>query len=114
MIYRFFLAALSALLALPACAAETHVAVAANFTEPAKEIAAGFEKATGHKTVLAFGSSGAFYTQITQGAPFEVFLSADPERPTKAETEGLTVPGTRFTYAIGRLVLYSTTPGLVD
>lgn len=108
------LAALSALLALPALAAETHVAVAANFTEPAKEIAAGFEKATGHKAILSFGSSGAFYTQIAHGAPFEVLLSADAERPARAEQAGLAVPGTRFTYAIGRLVLYSTTPGLVD
>lgn len=114
MIYRLYVAALSALLAIPASAAETHVAVAANFTEPAKEIAAGFEKATGHTAVLSFGSSGAFYTQIIQGAPFEVFLSADAERPTKADNEGFTVPGTRFTYASGRLVLYSTTPGLVD
>src|SRR4051794_33860265 len=101
MICRLFLAALSTLFAIPAFAAETHVAVAANFSEPAKEIAAGFEKATGHRAVLIFGSSGAFYTQITQGAPFEVFLSADAERPTKAENEGLTVLGTRFTYAIG-------------
>lgn len=114
MIYRLCLAALSALLAMPAFAAETHVAVAANFTEPAKEIAVGFEKATGHKAVLSFGSSGTIFTQITQGAPFEVFLSADAERPVRAEKEGFTVAGTRFTYAIGRLVLYSTAPGLVD
>jgi len=98
----------------PALAADTQVAVAANFTEPAKEIAAGFEKTTGHKAVLAFGASGAFYTQISHGAPFEVFLSADAERPTKTEKDGLAVPGTRFTYAIGQLVLYSATPGLVD
>ena len=108
------LTALVSLLAIPAFAAETQVAVAANFTEPAREIAAGFEKATGHKAVLAFGASGAFYTQISHGAPFEVFLSADAERPAKAEQEGLTVPGTRFTYAVGQLVLYSTTPGLID
>lgn len=114
MIRRLCLAVLIAFLTIPAFAAETHVAVAANFTEPAREIAASFEKATGHKAVLAFGSSGAFYTQMTQGAPFEVFLSADTERPAMAEKEGFTVPGTRFTYAIGRLVLYSTTPGLVD
>ena len=100
--------------ALPALAAETQVAVAANFTEPAKQIAAGFEKATGHKAVLAFGASGAFYTQISHGAPFEVFLSADTERPAKVEQDGLAVPGTRFTYAIGQLALYSATPGLVD
>ena len=97
-----------------AAAGETQVAVAANFTAPVKEIAAAFHKATGNTATLSFGSSGAFYTQVTQGAPFEVFLSADAERPQKAEAAGLTVPGTRFTYAVGRLVLYSTTPGLVD
>jgi molybdate transport system substrate-binding protein len=105
---------LGAMLSAPLSAAQTQVAVAANFTEPAKQIAAAFEKATGHKAVLAFGASGAFYTQISHGAPFDVFLSADSERPTKADQEGLSVPGSRFTYAVGRLVLYSTTPGLVD
>ena len=62
----------------------THVAVAANFTEPAKEIAALFKQKTGHEAVLSFGASGAFFTQITHGAPFEVFLSADSERPKAA------------------------------
>jgi len=100
--------------AAPAVAADTQVAVAANFTEPAKDIAAAFAKATGHNAVLSFGSSGAFYTQMAHGAPFEVFLSADADRPRKAEQDGLAVPGTRFTYAIGRLVLYSTKAGLVD
>ncbi|MGI4880460.1 MAG: molybdate ABC transporter substrate-binding protein [Janthinobacterium lividum] len=100
--------------AAPLSAAETQVAVAANFTEPAKEIAAAYRKATGNTAVLSFGSSGAFYTQMSHGAPFEVFLSADADRPKKAEQDGLGVPGSRFTYAIGRLVLYSTTPGLVD
>jgi molybdate transport system substrate-binding protein len=97
-----------------AFAAETQVAVAANFTEPAKEIATAFKAATGHTAVLSFGASGGFYTQITRGAPFEVFLSADPDRPKRAEQDGVGVPGTRFTYAVGRLVLYSKTPGLVD
>lgn len=100
--------------AAPALAADTQVAVAANFTEPAKEIAAAFKAQTGHTAVLSFGSSGQFYTQMAHGAPYEVFLSADAERPQKAEHEGLGVPGTRFTYAVGRLVLYSKTPGLVD
>lgn len=95
-------------------AAETTVAVAANFTEPAKEIAAAFARATGHKAQLAFGPSGTFHTQISRGAPFELFLSADAERPARIEQEGLGVAGTRFTYAVGKLVLYSTTPGLVD
>jgi len=97
-----------------AFAAETKVAVAANFTEPAKEIAARFKARTGHDANLSFGSSGQFYAQIANGAPFEVFLSADSERPEKAEADGLGVRGSRFTYAVGRLVLYSKTPGLVD
>ncbi|ATC23330.1 molybdate ABC transporter substrate-binding protein [Caulobacter vibrioides] len=97
-----------------ALAGETKVAVAANFTEPAKAITARFKARTGHDAVLSFGSSGQFYTQIANGAPYEVFLSADVERPQKAEATGLTVPGTRFTYATGRLVLFSRTPGLVD
>ena len=100
--------------ALPAAARDVQVAVAANFTEPAKEIAAAFKAATGDTAVLSFGASGPFYTQITQGAPFEVFLSADAERPAKIDQDGLSVPGTRFTYATGRLVLFSKTPGLVD
>lgn len=102
------------LVTAPAMAADTQVAVAANFTEPAKEIAAAFKVASGHTATLSFGSSGQFYSQIAHGAPFEVFLSADAERPQKAEQEGLAVAGTRFTYAVGRLVLYSKTPGLVD
>ncbi|WP_419320914.1 molybdate ABC transporter substrate-binding protein [Caulobacter sp. ErkDOM-E] len=97
-----------------AMADETRVAVAANFTEPAKAIAARFEASTGHRAILSFGSSGQFYNQIANGAPFEVFLSADAERPTRAEAEGLAMAGTRFTYATGRLVLWSRTPGLVD
>jgi len=100
--------------AAQALAAEARIAVAANFTEPAKEIAAKFEAKTGHRATLSFGSSGQFYAQIANGAPFEVFLSADVERPQKAETDGLAVLGTRFTYATGRLVLWSKTPGLVD
>ncbi|MBO9558602.1 MAG: molybdate ABC transporter substrate-binding protein [Caulobacter sp.] len=98
----------------PALAADTQVAVAANFTEPAKEIAAAFKAKTGHTATLSFGSSGQFYTQMAHGAPYEVFLSADADRPKKAEDEGLAVAGTRYTYAFGRLVLYSKTPGLVD
>jgi molybdate transport system substrate-binding protein len=97
-----------------AAAGEVKVAVAANFTEPAKEIAARFHARTGHEATLSFGSSGQFYAQIANGAPFGVFLSADRERPEKAEAEGYGVPGARFTYATGRLVLFSKTPGLVD
>ncbi len=112
------IAALVALILLigttPALAAETQVAVAANFTEPAKEIAAAFAAKTGHKATLSFGASGQFYAQIANGAPFEVFLSADADRPKQAESAGLAVSGSRFTYAVGQLVLFSKTAGLVD
>jgi molybdate transport system substrate-binding protein len=85
----------------------THVAVAANFTGPAKEIAALFKQKTGREAVLIFGASGNFFTQITHGAPFEVFLSADTERPKAAIDGGFAVPDSLFTYAIGKLVLWS-------
>jgi molybdate transport system substrate-binding protein len=97
-----------------AAAAEAQVAVAANFTEPAKEIAARFRARTGHTAVMSFGASGQFFAQIANGAPFQVFLSADVERPQKAEADGLAVAGTRFTYATGRLVLFSRDARLVD
>ncbi|MDO8959873.1 MAG: molybdate ABC transporter substrate-binding protein [Rhodocyclaceae bacterium] len=95
-------------------AAEVHVAVAANFAAPMKILAMEFEKATGHKALLAFGASGKFYAQIRNGAPFHVLLSADDAVPAKLEQEGLSVPGSRFTYAVGTLVLWSARPGLVD
>ena len=101
-----FLALLTSI-AAPAQAGVTHVAVGANFTEPAKEIAALFKQKTGHEAVLIFGASGAFFTQITHGAPFEVFLSADEERPRLAVENGFAVQDSRFTYAIGKLVLWS-------
>jgi molybdate transport system substrate-binding protein len=100
--------------ALPAQAAQTNIAVAANFTDAANEIAQTFKAKTGHEAVLSFGSTGQFYTQITQDAPFEVFLAADDERPTKAVEEGFAVPGSQFTYAIGKLVLWSKDPDLVQ
>ncbi len=105
--------AFSLLVAGNAFAAETTVAVAANFTDAAKEIAAAFHQKTGHDAVLSFGASGQFYTQITQDAPFQIFLSADNERPKKLVDDGLGVADSRFTYAIGKLVLWSKTPNLV-
>lgn len=95
-------------------AGEVQVAVAANFAAPMRVIAAEFEQATGHKAVLAFGSTGKFYAQIHHGAPFEVFLAADETTPAKLETEGATQRGSRFTYAVGRLVLWSPDTKLVD
>ena len=100
-------AAFASWLAVPAQAGQTNVAVAANFTEPAKEIAALFKQKTGSEAVLSFGASGPFFTQITHDAPFQVFLSADAERPKAAVDGGYAVPGTEFTYAIGKLVLWS-------
>ena len=101
-------------LAVPAAAGEVIAAVAANFTEPAKEIATLFTEKTGHTVTYTFGPSGQFYTQITQGAPFEVFLSADASRPKKAIEEGYAVAGSDFTYAVGKLVLWSADPARVD
>lgn len=101
-------------LSAPAWADEVQVAVAANFTAPMKIIAADFEKATGHKAELSFGATGKFYAQIRNGAPFDVLLAADDETPAKMEKEGLAVPGSRITYAIGALALWSARPGFVD
>lgn len=104
---------LIAVLAGPANAAEITAAVAANFISPFREIATQFERTTGHRLRVVSGSSGNFYTQITNGAPFDVFFSADQERPRLLEEEGAGVNGSRFTYAIGRLVLWSPDPQLV-
>lgn len=95
-------------------AADVTVAVAANFTAPMQKIAEAFTQDTGHKAVLAFGATGKFYAQIRNGAPFQLLLAADKETPAKLEKEGFAVAGTRFTYATGRLVLWSAQPGLVD
>ncbi|WP_455232778.1 molybdate ABC transporter substrate-binding protein [Geopseudomonas aromaticivorans] len=112
---RHCIALLLALLPLAAAQAEeVQVAVAANFTAPMQAIAAEFAKDTGHKALLAFGATGKFYAQIHNGAPFEVFLAADAATPAKLEGEGATLAGSRFTYAIGTLVLWSPREGYVD
>ena len=107
---------LTAALALSAAAqAEVvQIAVAANFTAPARALAEIFARTTGHEAKLSFGATGAFYTQIKNGAPFDILLAADDERPIRLEKEGDTVPGSRFTYGIGQLVLWSGKPGFVD
>src|SRR5574343_991387 len=114
--FRAIIASLAAsfLVVQLAHAEQVSVAVAANFTTPMQKIAAEFEKDTGHKINLAFGATGKFYAQITNGAPFEVFLSADDETPARLEQEGHAVVGSRYTYAIGRLVLWSAQEGKVD
>ncbi|AYN16851.1 molybdate ABC transporter substrate-binding protein [Pseudomonas monteilii] len=107
--------ALASLLAFnTAWADEVQVAVAANFTAPIQAIAKDFEKDTGHKLVAAYGATGQFYAQIKNGAPFEVFLAADDTSPKKLEDEKEIVPGSRFTYAIGTLALWSAKEGYVD
>lgn len=108
------LAVATGLSVAPAVAAETAVAVAANFTQPAEEIAAAFKAETGDDIVLSFGATGTLYTQITQGAPFTVFLAADNKRPQTAVAEGFGIEGTVFTYAVGKSVLYSPTIDVTD
>lgn len=97
-----------------ASAGEVPVAVAANFAAPMQKIADAFQRATGHRATLALGSTGRFYAQVRNGAPFHVLLAADEETPARLEREGFAVPGTRQTYATGRLVLWSAAPGRVD
>ena len=95
-------------------AADVRVAVAANFSAPMQTIARAFEQATGHKAILSWGSTGNLFAQIQNGAPFDVLLAADDETPRKLEHLQWAVAGSRFTYALGRLVLWSRQPGLVD
>ncbi len=95
-------------------AGEVQVAVAANFAAPMEKIGTAFARDTGHKAVVIVGATGALYAQIRNGAPFELLLAADEETPRKLENEGLAVAGQRFTYAVGKLVLFSARPGFVD
>lgn len=105
---------LLAFLATPALAETLTVAVAANFTGPMEKIVPAFEKASGHKVAVAYGTVGKFYAQIKNGAPFDVLISSDEETPIRLEKDGLALPESRFTYAIGKLVLWSAKPGVVD
>ena len=102
------------LFARPVHAAQAKIAIAANFAVAAKAIAVQFERDTSHQAVLIFGSTGKLYAQIYHGAPFDVFLAADQVRPQKTISQGLAIPGTQFTYAQGKIVLYSADPDLVD
>ena len=100
--------------AAAAGAAETRVAVAANFAAAAGRIGALFEQETGHRAVFSYGSTGQLYAQISQAAPFDVFLAADQDRPREAVEAGFASPGSRFTYATGRIVLFSPDETRVD
>jgi molybdate transport system substrate-binding protein len=107
-----FLALLTA--AAPVRATDVQVAVASNFAVPMQHIAAEFAKDTKQNAIVVTGATGTLYAQIRNGAPFEVLLAADAATPRKLETEGLAVPGSIFTYAVGRLVLWSAQPDFVD
>ncbi len=98
----------------PAQADELRIAVATNFSRTATLLAKQFEQQTGHTVRLAFGSTGKHYAQITHGAPFDIFLAADERRPALLEKNGIAVPDSRFTYAQGRLVLWSPDENLID
>jgi molybdate transport system substrate-binding protein len=106
--------ALALLLPRAAGADELHVAVAANFSGPLQKLAPLYQQSSGNQLIISAGSSGQLYTQIKQGAPFDVFLSADADKPQQLERESLTVAGTRFVYAIGTLVLWSPQADLID
>jgi molybdate transport system substrate-binding protein len=95
-------------------AGEVQVAVAANFAGALAKVAEGFTAATGHTLKVSSGATGRFYAQIVAGAPFEVLIAADDETPKKLVGEGHAVAGSNFTYAIGKLVLWSAQPGFVD
>lgn len=97
-----------------ASAETVHVAVAANFVEPLKSISRQFEKATGNSVTITSGSTGKLYAQIKNGAPYDLFLAADAKTPARLEHENAIVPGSRFTYAIGKLALWSAKPDYVD
>jgi molybdate transport system substrate-binding protein len=111
---RLSIAVLVGFIASNATAEELRVAVAANFTAPMQRIVPSFEQASGNKVELVSGSTGKFYAQISNGAPFDVLLAADQQTPAKLAGEGNAVADSQFTYAIGKLVLWSPMEGTVD
>lgn len=115
MFQRSFFAIIALSVLSSVCSAQTvHVAVAANFTQAMNQIVTQFESMSGHDVVVSLGSSGKLFAQIQHGAPFDVLLSADQEKPMALEQEGRTVPESRFTYAIGELALWSSNETLID
>ncbi|MDP8205168.1 MAG: molybdate ABC transporter substrate-binding protein [Candidatus Electryonea clarkiae] len=95
-------------------AGEIKIAVASNFTNVIRDISRKFENQTGHKVILIFGSTGKHYAQIVNGAPFDIFFAADVQRPKLLEEQGFALKGSRFTYAIGKLALWSPQDNYVD
>jgi len=113
-LFPFVILSISACMSVQARAAQAQVAVAANFAAPMQELAAEFQKISPHTVVVSVGSTGKLFAQIQQGAPFDVFLSADAETPARLTSDGFALENSRFTYATGRLVLWSAQPNLVD
>ena len=111
---RFLFSLLAVFLINPSHANKVHVAVSANFAAPMKQISAAFQQTTGHTAVLSFGATAKFYAQIKNGAPFDIFLAADQTTPDQLARERLAIPDSQFTYATGKLVLWSATPNVVD
>ena len=105
---------LVSLLSAPAHAEQITIAVATNFIGPMEALVSRFQQDTGHRVKVSYGSSGKIFAQIQHNAPFQAFFSADQDKPIALEKAGLAVPGSRFTYAIGGLVLWSSKPNLVD
>lgn len=112
--HRWLLAAVLSLAPACALADEIRVAVASNFADAITTIARRFEESTGHEVTLILGSTGKHYAQIHNGAPFDAFFAADARHTEMLEKGGLAVRGSRFTYAVGRLVLWSPLEGYVD
>lgn len=112
--FRYLLIPLWLALPLPATAETLTVAVAANFARPMAALVEAFEADSAHRARLSIGSTGKLYAQIRNGAPFDAFFAADVQRPHRLEAEGAAVAGSRFTYAIGRLVLWSPDPDRVE
>jgi len=110
----FYLAVALASASVAALSDEAQVAVATNFSAPMKQIIAAFEQETDHQVKASYGSTGKLYAQIKNGAPFQALLAADKKRPKLLEEEGVAVPGSRFTYAVGTLVLWSAKRGVVE
>ena len=95
-------------------AGEIRIAVASNFTNTIKTLSKHYEDKTGHKVILIFGATGKHYAQIKNGAPFDIFFAADSKRPKLLENEGLIFESQRFTYALGKLVLWSPKDNFTD
>jgi molybdate transport system substrate-binding protein len=102
----FVCTAIYALLAAPALAGQITVAAAADLTFALRDAAARFQRQTGNSVLLSYGSSGNFFSQVENGAPFDIFFSADVDYPRRLAAAGLTEPGSLYEYAVGRIVIW--------